>query len=134
MQKSLLLEALEIVTCHWGGWVSKEDVTISKQTFRVVLYSLRRPFHFISFIYVMTNHNYDYFNMTLHTLIILGVITLHKIPFSQSFRSLSMDCKTPSSTNIKDVIEDNASIKLGTSYNVWHSRRIQEKLSHICCG
>ena len=31
MQKSLLLEALEIVTCHWGGWVSKEDVTISKQ-------------------------------------------------------------------------------------------------------
>ena len=30
MQKSLLLEALEIVTCHWGGWVSKEDVTISK--------------------------------------------------------------------------------------------------------
>ena len=43
MQKSLLLEALEIVTCHWGGWVSKEDVTISKQTFRVVLYSLRRP-------------------------------------------------------------------------------------------
>ena len=21
-QKSLLLEALEIVTCHWGGWVS----------------------------------------------------------------------------------------------------------------
>ena len=40
---SLLLEALEIVTCHWGGWVSKEDVTISKQTFRVVLYSLRRP-------------------------------------------------------------------------------------------
>ena len=43
LQKSLLLEALEIVTCHWGGWVSKEDVTISKQTFRVVLYSLRRP-------------------------------------------------------------------------------------------
>ena len=43
MQKSLLLEALEIVTCHWGGWVSKEDVTISKLTFRVVLYSLRRP-------------------------------------------------------------------------------------------
>ena len=43
LQKSLLLEALEIGTCHWGGWVSKEDVTISKQTFRVVLYSLRRP-------------------------------------------------------------------------------------------
>ena len=43
MQKSLFLEALEIVTCHWGGWVSKEDVTIAKQTFRVVLYSLRRP-------------------------------------------------------------------------------------------
>jgi len=38
LQKSLLLEALEIVTCHKGGWVSKEDVTISKQTFRVVLY------------------------------------------------------------------------------------------------
>ena len=32
LQKSLLLEALEIVTCHWGGWVTKEDVTISKQT------------------------------------------------------------------------------------------------------
>ena len=43
MQKSLLLEALEIVTCHWGGRVFKEDVTISKQTFRVALYSLRRP-------------------------------------------------------------------------------------------
>ena len=28
LQKSLLLEAIEIVTCHWGGWVSKEDVTI----------------------------------------------------------------------------------------------------------
>ena len=42
MQKSLFLEALEIVTCHWGKWVSKEDVTISKQTFRVVLYPLRR--------------------------------------------------------------------------------------------
>ena len=41
MQKSLLFEALELVTCHWGGWVSKEDVTISKQTFRAVLYSLR---------------------------------------------------------------------------------------------
>ena len=38
LQKSLLLEALERVTCHKGGWVSKEDVTISKQTFRVVLY------------------------------------------------------------------------------------------------
>ena len=38
LQKSLLLEALDIVTCLWGGWVSKEDVTISKQTFRVVLY------------------------------------------------------------------------------------------------
>ena len=36
-------KALEIVTCHWGGLVSKEDVTISKQTFRVVLNSLRRP-------------------------------------------------------------------------------------------
>ena len=23
LQKSLFLEALEIVTCHWGGWVSK---------------------------------------------------------------------------------------------------------------
>ena len=22
------LKALEIVTCHWGGWVSKVDVTI----------------------------------------------------------------------------------------------------------
>ena len=33
-------EALEIVTCHWDGWVSKEDVTISKQTFRVVLYQV----------------------------------------------------------------------------------------------
>ena len=43
MQKSLLLEALEIVTCHLGGWVSKEVVTISKQTYRIVLYSLRRP-------------------------------------------------------------------------------------------
>ena len=30
LQKSLLLEALEIVTCDWGGWVSKEDVSISK--------------------------------------------------------------------------------------------------------
>ena len=38
LKKSLLLEALEIVTCHWGGWVSKEGVTISKQTFRVVPY------------------------------------------------------------------------------------------------
>ena len=38
MQKSLLLEALEMVTCHWGGWVSKEDITISKQTFMVDLY------------------------------------------------------------------------------------------------
>ena len=36
-------EALEIVTCHWGRWVSEEDVTISKQTFRVELYPLRRP-------------------------------------------------------------------------------------------
>ena len=36
-------EAFEIVTCHWGRWMSEEDVTISKQTFRVVLYSLRRP-------------------------------------------------------------------------------------------
>ena len=26
-----------------GGWVSEEDVTISKQTFRAVLYLLRRP-------------------------------------------------------------------------------------------
>ena len=43
LAESLLLEALEIVTCHWGGWVSIEDVTILKQTFRVVLYSLRRP-------------------------------------------------------------------------------------------
>ena len=25
-------EALEIVTCQWGRWVSEEDVTISKQT------------------------------------------------------------------------------------------------------
>ena len=40
-RKSLLLEALEIVTGHWDGWVSKEDITIAKQTFRVVLYSLR---------------------------------------------------------------------------------------------
>ena len=31
-KKSLLLKALEIVTCHWGGWVFKEDVTISKKT------------------------------------------------------------------------------------------------------
>ena len=31
-------EALEIVTSHWGRWVSEEDVTISKQTFRVELY------------------------------------------------------------------------------------------------
>ena len=30
LKKSLLLEALEIVTCHWGGWVSKEDVTTVK--------------------------------------------------------------------------------------------------------
>ena len=36
-------EALEIVTCHWGRWVSEEDVTISKQTFRLVLYPLRKP-------------------------------------------------------------------------------------------
>ena len=36
-------EAFEIVTCHWGRWVSEEDVTISKQTFRVELYPLRRP-------------------------------------------------------------------------------------------
>ena len=43
LQKSLFLEALEIVTCNWGKWVSKEDATISKQTFRVVLYSLRGP-------------------------------------------------------------------------------------------
>ena len=29
----------EITTsCYWGGWVSIEDGTISKQTFRVVLY------------------------------------------------------------------------------------------------
>ena len=35
MQKSLFLEALEIV--------SEEDVTISKQTFMIVLYPLRRP-------------------------------------------------------------------------------------------
>ena len=33
-------EALEIVTCHWGRWVSDEDVTISKRTFRVELYPL----------------------------------------------------------------------------------------------
>jgi len=26
-----------------GRWVSEEDVTISKETFRVVLYPLRRP-------------------------------------------------------------------------------------------
>ena len=26
-----------------GRWVSEEDVTVSKQTFRVVLYPLRRP-------------------------------------------------------------------------------------------
>ena len=26
-----------------GRWVSEEDVTISKQTFRAVLYLLRRP-------------------------------------------------------------------------------------------
>ena len=38
LQKSLLHEALEIVTCHWGGSVSKGNGTISKQTFRVVLY------------------------------------------------------------------------------------------------
>ena len=31
-------EALEIVTCQWGRWVSEEDVTISKQNFKVVLY------------------------------------------------------------------------------------------------
>ena len=37
MQKSLFLQALEIVTCHWGRWVSKEDVTISKHTLRVVV-------------------------------------------------------------------------------------------------
>ena len=43
MQKSLFLEALEIVTSHWGRWVSEEDVTISKQTFRVELYPLGRP-------------------------------------------------------------------------------------------
>ena len=43
LQKSLLLEALEIVTCHLGVWMSKEAVTISKQTLIVVLYSLRRP-------------------------------------------------------------------------------------------
>ena len=36
-------EALEIATCHWGRWVSEEDVNISKQTFRVELYPLRRP-------------------------------------------------------------------------------------------
>ena len=42
MQKSLFLEALEIVTSHWGRWVSEEDVTISKQTFGLVLYPLRR--------------------------------------------------------------------------------------------
>ena len=43
MQKSLFLEALEIVTYQCGRWVSEEDVTISKQTFRLVLYPLRRP-------------------------------------------------------------------------------------------
>ena len=42
MQKSLFLEASEIVTSHRGRWVSEEDVTISKQTFRLVLYPLRR--------------------------------------------------------------------------------------------
>ena len=35
--------SLEIVTSNWGRWVSEEDVTISKQTFRLVLYPLRRP-------------------------------------------------------------------------------------------
>ena len=34
-------EALEIVTCQWGRWVSEEDVTISKETFMLNL--LRRP-------------------------------------------------------------------------------------------
>ena len=35
--------SLEIVTYHWGRWVFKEDVTKSKQTFRVLLYLIRRP-------------------------------------------------------------------------------------------
>ena len=44
LQKSLLLEALEIVTCQLGRWVSEEDVTISEQTFIVVhYYTLRCP-------------------------------------------------------------------------------------------
>ena len=43
MQKSLFLEASEIVTSHRGRGVSEEDVTISKQTFMVILYPLRRP-------------------------------------------------------------------------------------------
>ena len=34
---------LEIVACHWGRWVSKEDITKSKQTFMVVLYLIRGP-------------------------------------------------------------------------------------------
>ena len=38
LRKSLFVEALEL-----GRWASEEDVTISKQTFRVVLYPLRRP-------------------------------------------------------------------------------------------
>ena len=34
--------SFEIVTCYWGRWVFEEEVTISKQTFRFVLYPLRR--------------------------------------------------------------------------------------------
>ena len=43
MPKSLFLEALEIVTMSLGRWVSEVDVIIAKQTFRVVLYPVRRP-------------------------------------------------------------------------------------------
>ena len=43
MPKSRFLEALEIVTMSLGRWVSEVDVIIAKQTFRVVLYPVRRP-------------------------------------------------------------------------------------------
>ena len=37
-----IFEALEIVTCHCDIWVSKDDVTISKQTFRLVFFPFQK--------------------------------------------------------------------------------------------
>ena len=42
LTKITISGVLEIVTCHWGRWVSEEDITVSKLALRVVLCTLKR--------------------------------------------------------------------------------------------